>query len=102
MKNASTPEEVTSPSQGNFSTHTAAQEQRTLETLMGGSTNTIELRDLHNIMQPAARVKALRKRGHTIHTIRETAKDREGRTHYGVACYALVAALSTQRATGEA
>lgn len=90
MKKASTPEEVASLSQGHSSTHTSAQEQRTLEALMGGSANTIELRHLHNIMQPAARVKALRERGHTIHTIRETATDLEGRTHRRVARYVLI------------
>ena len=91
MKKASTPEEVASLSQGHFSTHTAAQEQRTLEALMGGSANTIELRHLHNVMQPASRVKALRARGHNILTILETAVDIEGRTHPRVARYVLIA-----------
>lgn len=74
----------------NTNTSTAAQEQRALEVLMAGSANTVELRHLHNIMQPAARVKSLREQGHTIHTIRETATDPEGRSHRGVARYVLV------------
>jgi hypothetical protein len=91
MKKASTPEEVTSPRKANCSTSTAAQEKRTLEALMEASANTIELRHLHNVMQPAARVKSLREQGHIIHTIRETALDLEGRAHRGVARYVLIA-----------
>jgi hypothetical protein len=90
MKKAGTSEEVTSPRKADYSTHTAAQEQRTLAALMAGSANTIELRHLHNVMQPAARVKSLREQGHTIRTIRETAPDLEGRPHRGVARYVLL------------
>lgn len=90
MKKATRPEEQSRPRKADYSTHTAAQEQRTLAVLMAGSANTIELRHLHNVMQPAARVKSLREQGHTIHTIRETATDLEGRTHRGVARYVLL------------
>lgn len=91
MKKAGTPKEVTSPRKANTNTSTTAQEQRTLAVLMAGSANTIELRHLHNVMQPAARVKSLREQGHIIHTIRETAFDLEGRAHRGVARYVLFA-----------
>lgn len=90
MKKAGTPEEVTSPRKANTNTSTTAQEQRTLEVLTVGSANTIELRHLHNVMQPAARVKSLREQGHIIHTVRETATDLEGRPHRGVARYVLL------------
>ena len=90
MKKAGTSEEVTSPRKANTNTSTAAQEQRTLAVLMAGSANTIELRHLHNVMQPAARIKSLREQGHIIHTILETANDPEGRSHRGVARYVLV------------
>lgn len=79
----------------NHNTATAVQERRTLEVLMAGSANTIELRHLHNVMQPAARIKSLRERGHVIHTIREAAPDIEGRTHSGIARYVLVKLAGT-------
>lgn len=91
MKKATRPEEQSRLHTANSSTHTAAQEQRTLEALMSGSANTIELRHLYNVMQPASRVKALRARGHNILTILETAVDIEGRTHPRVARYVLIA-----------
>lgn len=90
MKKATRSEEQSRPRKAYSSTHTAAQEQRTLAVLMAGSANTVELRHLHNVMQPAARVKALREQGHIIHTIRETATDQEGRPHRGVARYVLL------------
>lgn len=91
MKKATRPEEQSRPRKADSSTRTASQQQRTLEVLMGGSANTIELRHLHNIMQPAARIKALKARGHKIQTIPETAVDIEGRAHRGVARYVLIA-----------
>lgn len=90
MKKAARPEEQSRPRKADTSTATAAQEQRTFAVLQDGSANTIELRHLHNIMQPAARVQALREKGHEILTIRETATDQEGRAHRGVARYVLV------------
>lgn len=91
MKKATRPEEQSRPRKADSSTHTVAQEQRTLEVLLSGSANTIELRHLYNVMQPASRVKALRARGHNILTILETAVDIEGRTHPRVARYVLIA-----------
>ncbi len=90
MKKATRPEEQSRPRKANSSTSTAAQEQRTLQALMTASANTIELRHLHNVMQPAARVKSLREQGHIIHTVREAAFDLEGRIHRGVARYVLI------------
>lgn len=90
MKKAGTPEEVTSPSQGNLSTAIEAQELRTLDALIAGSANTIELRHLHNVMHPSGRVKSLRDKGHTILTCRESALDAEGRLHPRVARYVLI------------
>lgn len=90
MKKAAPQYQQSSPRKANTNTSTAAQEQRTLEVLAAGSANTIELRHLHNVMQPAARVKSLREQGHIIHTIREAATDPEGRAHRGVARYVLL------------
>lgn len=90
MKKATRSEKQSRPRKANLSTATTVQEQRTLAVLQEGSANTIELRHLHNVMQPAARVKSLREQGHDILTIRETAIDQEGRDHRGVARYVLV------------
>lgn len=90
MKKSRPHNQQSSPRKANSSASTAAQEQRTLAVLIAGSANTIELRHLQNVMQPAARVQALREQGHDIRTIRETATDVGGRIHRGVARYVLV------------
>ena len=67
--------------------NTARQRARVLARLEQGPATTIELRDQCNVMQPAARVKELRDRGHPIRTHRLSVMDAQGRAHAGVALY---------------
>lgn len=73
-----------------LNTSADAQRQRVLALLLERPRSTFELRDDHNVMMPAARVKELREAGHEIATIRRKLPDREGRTHPGVAVYVLI------------
>ena len=71
----------------NTSTH--AQRSRLLERLRLGPIDTITARHELNVMMPAARIKELRDKGHTIKTHRLTLTDEQGRPHHGVALYFL-------------
>lgn len=67
-----------------------AQRARLLERLRHGPIDTITARRELNTLMPAARIKELRDEGHRIITARITLVDEDGRTHHGIALYALV------------
>ncbi|WP_034619870.1 helix-turn-helix domain-containing protein [Chitinibacter tainanensis] len=71
-------------------TDRVAQQDRLELALSTGTKNTFELRDLHNILHPAGRIKELNEQGAEIHVERRRAVDRDGREHYGIAHYTLI------------
>lgn len=94
-KNGSTPEGTTTKSHLN-STSTTSQRQRLLEWLTKFKViNTYEGREHLNIESPAARILELRKLGHIIHTVKVTAKNRDGFIHHGIASYVLIKLAGT-------
>ena len=67
----------------------ATQQLRTLAALRTGPRTTLELRRLHDILHPAARILELRERGHKIGTFWAVDLTAEGRPHR-VARYVLM------------
>jgi hypothetical protein len=53
-------------------------------------TNTIQFREQHGLISPAARIIELRRMGYKISTILITARSQEGRLHRNVALYSFV------------
>lgn len=70
-------------------TSTHAQRARLLSWLEAGPIDTITARRELNILMPAARIKELRERGHSIISQRISMTDEQGRTHHGIALYYL-------------
>jgi len=70
-------------------TSTHAQRARLLSWLEAGPIDTITARRELNILAPAARVKELKERGHSIISQRISMTDEQGRTHHGIALYYL-------------
>jgi hypothetical protein len=68
-------------------TSTPSQIQRLLEALLKYPVDTITARRKLNIIAPAARIKALRDKGHKIVTTRIYAEDDYGRQHRQIARY---------------
>jgi hypothetical protein len=70
-------------------TSNSAQLGRLLARLQLGAVDTLTARSDLNVLHPAARIKELKERGHSISKQRITMTDEHGRTHYGIALYYL-------------
>lgn len=89
-KNGNAPKDTTTKSHLN-STSSTSQRERLLEWLTKFKViNTYEGREHLNIESPAARILELRKLGHIIHTVKVSAKNRDGFIHHRIANYILI------------
>lgn len=85
------PSAKTAPSERLILKDTSSSNQRAiiLSALKTGAKTTIELRHKFGIMQPAARILELKRRGHNILSIKVTCYTPDGIRHRAVAKYVL-------------